>query len=156
MKYKLNVLLITLLYWNITYGQSDSLNSKECRITAGFGFAGATKHLEALGTSSWLQLDYLFTKQFSVATEFQNSTFINKGPNPLVRIKPNEEIIVTNSFTLLLKYHLQEFGKFKAAVGTGWAYNIEASDYYTVRIDSNSLSTSKNGVIIILWGLMLS
>ena len=36
-----------------------------------------------------------------------------------------------------------EFGKFKATVGTGWAYNIEASDYYTVRIDSNSYSASK-------------
>ncbi|CAN5393368.1 hypothetical protein BH11BAC3_BH11BAC3_02840 [soil metagenome] len=143
MKYKLNLLLITFLCWNITYGQSNSVNLKECRIAGGFGFAGAANNLKAIGKSSWLQLDYLFTKQFSVATEFQNSQFTNNGPNPLVRFKPNEEIIVNNSFTLLLKYHLQEFGKFKAAIGTGWAYNIEASDYYSVQIDSNSYSALK-------------
>ncbi len=143
MKYKLNLLLITFLCWTITYGQSNSLNLKECRIAGGFGFAGAVNNLKSVGKTSWLELDYLFAKQFSVATEFQNSTFTNKGLNPFLRIKPNEEIIVNNSFALLLKYHLPEFGKFKAAVGTGWAYNIEASDYYTVRIDSNSYSASK-------------
>lgn len=143
MKQKLNVLFILTFCWNCTFAQQKIENFKECRISAGAGFAGGVNNTKTVGRTIWLQLDYLFAKNLSVATEYQNLKYTNDGPNPLVRFKPNQEIIVNNSFAILLKYHLQKFGKFNAAIGSGWAYNIEASDYYTVRIDSNSYSATK-------------
>ena len=50
--------------------QANSQAEKTGRITSGMGFAGATKNSQSVGQYFWLQLDYKFAKNISIATDF--------------------------------------------------------------------------------------
>ena len=66
------LIFLTSLISLVSTSQTNSQPEKECRITSGIGFAGATKNSESVGRALWLQLGYKLSKNISVATEFEN------------------------------------------------------------------------------------
>lgn len=109
-----------------TYPQAE----KECRITSGIGFAGATKNTQLVGQYVWLQLDYKVSKNISVATEFENMTYKLKSFEVGLPKDLDGNRIVGSNFSLLLKYYIETKLPLKLAFGSGWTYTIKTSEYY--------------------------
>jgi hypothetical protein len=63
----------------MAYIQAPIADFRECRISADFGIAGANKYTASVVRAGWLQLEYLFAKNFSVALEGESSTFKLQG-----------------------------------------------------------------------------
>jgi len=124
--------------------QADTLFEKECRITSGIGFAGATKNTKTVGQSFWLQLDYRLSKNISIATEFENMGYKQPGYYPDSPADPNEIKVENNDFSLLLKYHLPIKSALRIAVSSGWTYSTRQSDYYFFTGDSTSREWIRN------------
>jgi hypothetical protein len=141
---KFTLLFLSIFFSLASKSQTNSQAEKECRITSGIGFAGATKSSKSVGKYVWLQLDYKFYKNISVATEFENMTYKLKGfYNPLPSIL-NEIKSVDNNFSILFKYHIHTKSPFKVAVASGWTYTLRTSEYYIYESDSTTQSWYRN------------
>lgn len=110
--------------------QTNSETKKECRITSGIGFAGATKNTKSVGQYIWFQLGYKLSKDISFATEFENMTYKLPGHYTALPAGLNEIVSIDNNFSLLFKYHVLTESPFKVAVASGWTYTIRTSEYY--------------------------
>ena len=113
-----------------TYPQAE----KECRITSGIGFAGATKNAQSAGRYFWLQLDYKLSKNISIATEFENKSYKLTSFAVGLPEELNGNNIVGNNFSLLFKYHIETKLPFKLALSSGWTYTLKTSEYYYYEI----------------------
>ena len=118
---------------------TKSLFKKECRITGGggisSGFDGAS-----VGGSFWVQMDYRLSKNFSIATEFENTNYNRPSfylPFGPIAAGYDKQQIVDNYASILIKYHFPELSKFSFAVSSGWTYYIHASDFFDYDISSN-------------------
>ena len=85
-----------------SFAQTNSQTQKECRITSGIGFAGATKNTKSVGRDFWLQLDYKLSENISIATEFENMAYKQWGYYKDLPVNPNEMKVVDNNFSLFL------------------------------------------------------
>jgi hypothetical protein len=128
----------------VSFSQTNSQIQKECRITGGLGFAGATKNTKSVGQDVWLQLDYKLSESISIATEFENMTYKQPGYYKDLPVYPNEIKVVDNNFSLLLKYHIPINSTLKVAVASGWTYTIRQSEYYIYESDSTSQHWFRN------------
>jgi len=117
---------------------------RECRITGGIGFAGATKNTKSVGQDVWLQLDYKLSQTISIATEFENMTYKQPGYYKDLPVNPNEIKVVDNNFSLLLKYHFPIKSAVKVALASGWTYTTRQSEYYIYERDSTSQHWFRN------------
>ncbi|HSN10453.1 MAG TPA: hypothetical protein VLS85_15540, partial [Hanamia sp.] len=73
---KLISLLILFSFFALaSKSQTNSQAEKAGRITSGIGFTSATKNTQSVGQYFWLQLDYKFYKNISIATEFENMNY---------------------------------------------------------------------------------
>jgi hypothetical protein len=141
-----SLLLVLLLAPSalVSFSQTNSQTQNECRITGGFGFAGATKNTKSVGQDVWVQLDYKLSETISIATEFENMTYKQPGYYETLPVDPNEIKVVDNNFSLLLKYHFPLNSKLKVAVASGWTYMTRQNDYYMYEIDGASQNWSRN------------
>jgi hypothetical protein len=128
----------------VSFSQTKSETQRECRITGGLGFAGATKNTKSVGRDVWLQLDYKLSENISVATEFENMTYKQPGYYKNVPVDPNEIKVVDNNFSLLLKYHFPIKSALKISVASGWTYTTRQSQYYIYTVDSTSSDLFRN------------
>ena len=124
--------------------QTNSQTQKECRITSGIGFAGATSNTKSVGQDVWLQLDYKLSENISIATEFENMTYKQAGYYKDLPVNPNEIKVVDNNFSLLLKYHFPIKSAVKVAIASGWTYTTRQSEYYIYERDSTSQHWFRN------------
>jgi hypothetical protein len=127
-----------------SFSQSSTEAQRECRITAGIGFAGATKNTKSVGRDVWLQLDYKLSQNISIATEFENMAYKQPGYYKYLPINPNEIQVVDNNFSLLLKYHFAIKSAIKISVASGWTYTTRQSQYYIYTVDSTSSDLFRN------------
>ena len=67
------------------------------------GFAGAAKNTQSVGRYVWLQLDYKFSKNISIATEFENMTYQLPGYYTALPASLNKINAGDNNFSLLFK-----------------------------------------------------
>lgn len=139
-----SLLLLSIFFSPVSKSQTNSQAEKECRITSGIGFAGATKSTKSIGKYVWLQLDYKFYKNISIATEFENMTYKLKGFYNSLPSKLNEIKSVDNNFSLLFKYHIHTKSPLKVAVASGWTYTIRTSEYYIYESDSTTQRWYRN------------
>jgi len=128
----------------IALSQTNNQTQKECRITGGIGFAGATKNTKTVGQDVWLQLDYKLFENISIATEFENMGYKQPGYYKDLPIQPNEIQVVDNNFSLLLKYHFPMKSALKISVASGWTYTTRQSQYYIYTVDSTSSDAYRN------------
>jgi hypothetical protein len=131
-----SLLFLSLFFSLASKSQTNSEAEKECRITTGIGFAAATKSTQSVGKYVWLQLDYKFYKNISIATEFENMTYKLKGFYNSVLSKLNQIKSVDNNFSLLFKYNIGTKSPLKIAVASGWTYTIRTREYYIYESDS--------------------
>ena len=110
--------------------QTNPQAEKECRITSGIGFAGATKNSKSVGPAFWLQLGYKVSKNISLATEFENMTYKLPSFESGLPKDLDGNNIVGNNFSLLLKYHIETKLPLKLAFASGWTYTLKTSEYY--------------------------
>lgn len=135
------LLLFTLLSLS-SISQTKTEIQKECRITGGLGFAGATQNTVSVGLYSWLQLDYKFSKNISIATEFENMGYKLPGYFSELPADLNKQTCADNNFSLLFKYHIFIKSPLKVALASGWTYTIRSSSYYIHEgVDSTSYHT---------------
>jgi hypothetical protein len=128
---KFTLLLLLSAFVSIpSKSQTNSHAEKECRITSGIGFAGATKNFKSVGAYVWLQLDYKLSENISIATEFENMTYKLTSFEVGLPKELDGDNIVGNNFSLLLKYHIETNLPLKLAFGSGWTYTIKTSEYY--------------------------
>lgn len=132
------LLFVSTFFSLASKSQPNSPVDKDCRITSGIGFAGATKNTKSVGRYVWLQLDRKFYKNMSIATEFGNMTYKLKSFNTALPSHLNEIKSVDNNFSLLFKYHLCTKSPLKVAVASGWTYTIRTSEYYVYESDSTT------------------
>jgi hypothetical protein len=118
--------------------QKDTSTQRECKITGGIGFAGATKNTQSLGKDVWVQLDYRLSKNISIATEFENMNYKITGYYADLPVSPNEINTVDNNFSLLLKYHIPIKSRLQIAFSSGWTYTTRQSDYFIYENDGVS------------------
>lgn len=128
----------------VSFSQTNSQIQKECRISGGFGFAGATKNTTSVGQDVWLQLDYKLSENISIATEFENMTYKQPGYYKNLPVDPNEIKVVDNNFSLLLKYHFPIKSALKISVASGWTYTTRQSQYYIYTVGSTSSDLFRN------------
>jgi hypothetical protein len=121
-----------------SFSQKNSQTEKECRITSGIGFAGATKDTKSVGSDFWLQLDYTLSENISIATEFENMSYKQPGYYDDLPVDPNEIKVLNSYFSLLLKYHFLLKSAFKIALASGWTYTTQQNDYYIYESDGTS------------------
>ncbi|MEP7257562.1 MAG: hypothetical protein ABI687_04225 [Flavitalea sp.] len=121
-----------------TFSQTNSQIQKECRISSGFGFAGATNNLKTPGTDIWIQLDYKLLQNISIATEFENMTYKQPGYYIDLPVEPNEIKVYNNNFSLLIKYHFIKNKKITIAVASGWTFSTRQNEYYIYENDGTS------------------
>lgn len=143
----INSLLLIFLFATsvlVSFSQTNSQTQNECRITGGFGFAGATKNNKSVGGDTWLQLAYKLSETISIATEFENMGYKQSGYYEDLPVDPNEIKVVDNNFSLLLKYHFPIKSRLKVAVASGWTYTTRQNDYYIYTSDSTSQSWFRN------------
>ena len=138
-------LLILFSFFSLaSKSQTNSQAEKAGRITSGIGFAGATKNTLSVGQYFWLQLDYKFSKNISIATEFENMTYQLPGYYPALPANLNKINAVDNNFSLLFKYHIDTQSPLKVAVASGWTYTIRTNEYYIYESDSTSQHWFRN------------
>ena len=138
-------LLLQFVFFSlVSLSQTNTQTQKECRITSGIGFAGATKNTKTIGEDVWLQLDYKLSENSSIATEFENMSYIQPGYYENLPIKPNEVQVVDDNFSLLLKYHFSIKSPIKIAVASGWTYTTRQSQYYIYTVDSTGYDVFRN------------
>lgn len=111
---------------------------KECRITSGIGFAGATTNAVSVGGYIWLQLDYTFSKNVSIASEFENMGYKLRGYYGELTADMNKQNCVDDNFSLLFKYHISTKSRLKISLGSGWSYTVRTSQYFVPESDSTS------------------
>jgi len=124
------LLLATTFSFLSSSAQTVGQIEKECRISSGLGIAGATKNTTSIGPDYWLQLEYQFLKNVSIATEFENMSYKQPGYYENLPVKPNEIKRLNNNFSLLLKYLFPAKSKMKFTIASGWTYSVLTSDYY--------------------------
>ena len=144
MKKTLPLLLLSICFYLSTSAQTNIQNVKDCTITAGIGFSGATQNTKSLGLSNWLQLAYRLSENISVATEFESLTYKQSGYYADLPVYPNEISVFNNNFSLLLKYHLPIKSKIKFAISSGWTFAMRQSAYYIYFNDGVVQSVFKN------------
>lgn len=138
-------LLILFAFFSLAANsQANSHAEKTGSITSGIGFAGATKNTLSVGQYVWLQLDYKFSKNISIATEFENMTYKLPGYYPALPANLNKINAVDNNFSLLFKYHIDTQSPLKVAVASGWTYTIRTNEYYIYESDSTSQHWFRN------------
>jgi hypothetical protein len=135
----ISLLFLFAFFSLVALSQTNTQTQKECRITSGIGFAGATNNTKSVGRDVWLQLDYKLSENISIATEFENMGYKQPGYYKDLPINPNEIQVVDNNFSLLLKYHFPIKSAIKIAVSSGWTYTTRQSEYYIF----TSISTSQ-------------
>ena len=140
----ISLLFAFALFSLASLSQTNSQIQKECRITSGVGFSGATKNTKSIGQDVWLQLDYGLSENISIATEFENMTYKQPGYYKDLPVNPNEIKVVDNNFSLLLKYHVPIKSTVKIAVASGWTYATRQSEYYIYERDSTSQRWFRN------------
>ncbi|MEO8852306.1 MAG: outer membrane beta-barrel protein [Ginsengibacter sp.] len=128
----------------VSFSQENSQTQKECRITGGVGFAGATKNTKSVGQDVWFQLDYKLSENISIATEFENMTYKQPGYYENLPVAPNEIKVIDNNSSLLLKYHIPVNSILKVALASGWTFTTRQSDYYIYESDSSSQHYFRN------------
>lgn len=133
---KITTLICGLFLSVSVFAQYTSSNFKECRVSGGFGISSGIKNASA-NTSAFLQLDYSFSPNFSLATDFAYLPYTRPGYITDLPIQPNIQRIWDNNFSLLIKYHLPINSKFKTSVATGWTFIVKQSEYYTYTKDIN-------------------
>src|SRR5437868_4157856 len=79
---------------------SQTNSEKECRVTSGVGFAGATKNTKSAGQYIWFQLGDKLSKNISFATEFENMTYQLRGYYTATPPGLDEIKSVDNNFSL--------------------------------------------------------
>lgn len=122
--------LLFVLYLFPAFSQSSLQFSKECRISSGIGFGGAVSDAKSPGRVVWLQLDYKFIKNVSIAMEFENMRYTLQGNYPTLPDHLNQVNVGRNNFSLLFKYHIETKLPLKVAVGSGGTYTVKSSKYY--------------------------
>ncbi|MEO8416531.1 MAG: hypothetical protein ABI472_22900 [Ginsengibacter sp.] len=137
--------LITATFFLLSLSaQTTKQIEKECRISSGLDIAGSTKHTKSTGRDYWLQLDYKFLRNVSIATEFENIAYKQPGYYENLPIHPNEIKVVNNNFSLLLKYHFATKSKMKFTIASGWTYSILTDDYYILESGAGNGGTDLN------------
>ena len=119
-----------VLYFFTAFSQPNPQFVKECRISSGIGFGGATSNAKSSGREVWLQLDYTFIKNVSIAMEFENMRYTLQGHYPTLPENLNVINVRRNNFSLLFKYHIETNLPLKVAVASGGTYIVKSSDYY--------------------------
>jgi len=122
--------LAVALISTATILQAEAQTQRECRITSGIGIAGAMKDSRSVGQYIWLQLDYMLSKNISIATEFENMTYKLPGYFTLLPPGLDDRKCIDNNFSLLFKYHILTKSPLKVAVASGWTYTIRANEFY--------------------------
>ena len=139
------LLLFLFAFFSLaTFSQTNTETQRECRITGGIGFAGATKNTKSVGQDVWLQLDYKLSQNISIATEFENMSYKQPGYYKDAPINPNDIQVVDNNFSLLLKYHFPIKSALKISAASGWTYTTRQSQYYIYTVDSTSSDLFRN------------
>ncbi len=135
-----------LLFFSFTtWSQTNNSTSKECRISTGIGFAGATKNMKKVGPDYWLQLDCNVKDQFLIGLEFENFGYKQNGYFTQLPVKYTNEInVVNNSFSFLIKYNFETKQKLKLALASGWTYCIRHNEYYNPPNDMTSQIWTRN------------
>lgn len=140
----ISLLFLSALSSTALISQTNSQLQKECRIAGGIGLAGATKNAQSTGKYVWLQLDYKFYKNISIATEFDNMAYKLKSIYAALPEDVNKVNAVEDNFSLILKYHLPTNSPLTLAVASGWTYTIRTSEYYIYKSDSTSYGWTRN------------
>ena len=131
MRFKLSLLTLALVFFNTISAQDTTQFSKKCSISSGLGYANAVNGSKG-GTTFFIQMDYQFSPQFSLATEFEHMNFDVPGYYPDSIISNNVQHFYDHYFSLLIKYHLPLNSKIHASIASGWTYLIRQTDYYDV------------------------
>src|SRR5690349_8746487 len=105
MRFKLSLLTPALLFFSVISAQDTTLFSKKCHISSGLGYATGLNGSKG-GPSFFLQMDYQFSSQFSLAIESEHMNFDVPGYYPDSIISPNVQHFYDHYFSLLIKYHL--------------------------------------------------
>ncbi|TKK72039.1 hypothetical protein FC093_03240 [Ilyomonas limi] len=124
--------------------QTNAFTLKECWITGGTGIGAATQNTKSVGQDMWVQLAYRLSERISIATEFENINYKQRGYYKNLPVEPNEVNVLDNNFSLLFKYHLPLKSKLKVAAASGWTYAIRQNDYYIFEDDGVVQHTFKN------------
>jgi hypothetical protein len=138
-------LLLSVLFAflsSVSLSQTNAASEKECRISTGFGLAGANGNLKSIGAAVWVQLDYKLLKNVSVATEFESMTYKQHGYFKNLPVTPNEITVYNNNFSLLLKYHLA-VNKISVLFASGWTFSTRQNDYYIFTNQATSQGTTQ-------------
>lgn len=131
-----------LLFLSTAFAQTTPFE-KECRLAGGGGFANGFGNATG-GPDVWLQMSYRLSKNFSVATEFENMSFKRSTfyEALLTRKDLNKREISHNYVSFLIKYHLPLPSKVALAVVSGWTYIIQREVYYDYQSSNNQTSIS--------------
>lgn len=138
MNKSLSLLFLFVFLSLVSMSQSNSQTEKECRITSGIGFAGATKNTKSVGQYIWFQLGYNLSKNISLATEFENMTYQLRSIYPAAPPDLGEIKSVDDNFSLLFKYRLLIDSPLKVAFASGWTYTIRTSEYYNYEMNGTT------------------
>jgi hypothetical protein len=128
-KYLLMLTLFCFLSF-ISLSQTNNLFQKECRISTGIGFGNVTQNEKSAGKYIWVQLNYILSEKFSIATEFENMGYKLPGYYDDLPVNPNEVKVAENNFSLLIKYHFPSIKRIQFLLASGWSFNIQQNDYY--------------------------
>jgi hypothetical protein len=138
MKLSLLTLFLSSFLSLTIFSQTNVPIQKDCRISAGFGFAGATQNTKSIGSDIWVQLNYTLLKNISIATEFENMTYKQPGYYKDLPVDPNEIKVYNNNFSILFKYHFSLSSKLNLSFASGWAFCIRQNEYYVYEKDGTS------------------
>lgn len=137
MRFKLSLLTLALIFFSAISAQDTTQFSKKCHISSGLGYANSIDASKG-GASFFLQMDYQFAPQFSLAIESEHMNFDVPGYYPDSIINNNVQHFYDHYFSLLIKYHLPLNSKFHASLASGWTYLIRQTDYYDVYTEPTS------------------
>jgi hypothetical protein len=136
MRRNLYLLFVSAFFSVTAFSQADF--EKKAHLSAGIGFGSGTENIKKVGLTTWIQLNYQVSKNFSVATEFENLDFTQPGFYENLPVDPNEMQVVDNSFSLLVKYHMPIKSRFAVRLASGWSYMTRQSKYYIYENDGTN------------------
>ena len=137
MKQKFTLLIPALIFFHALKAQKSTHFSKECQISAGYGYANGVENSKS-GSSIFIQMNCQLSSQFSLATEFEHVVFKMPGYYPDLPITPNVQNLFDDYYSLLIKYCLPLNAKLHASVATGWTFYTRQNQYYDFYNDATS------------------
>jgi hypothetical protein len=142
MKLTITLFLSFLLFIPSGFAQTPNSFEKECRLAGGGGFANGFGSATG-GPDIWLQMSYRLSKNFSVATEFENMNFKKPSfyiPFGVIDKDHDEQELIDNYISFLVKYHLPILSKISIAFLSGWTYFIRSNSFYNYEVAGNTVN----------------